>query len=159
MKESQQAEQLIKMKSSDMDEIGKKFEDFKVKDTKGKDLSVGMLKGKVVLVDFWATWCETCMQEMPQIRTVYNKYHEKGFEIIGVSLDTDESQFVTTIENFKMKWPQFFDGQYFQNELAEKYNVSAVPVTYLIDKKGVIFWKGIGSEQLADAVEKLLARK
>ena len=119
---------------------GAAFPDFSVKGLNGEDLSVAKYKGKVVLVDFWATWCGPCVEEMPNVIAAYNKFHDKGFEIIGVSLDqeNDKPKVVDFTKQNKMPWPQFYDGKYWQNELAVKYGVMAIPTNFLIDPTGKI---------------------
>ena len=139
--------------------VGAKFPDFNEKDLSGRSLSVANDKGRVVLVDFWATWCPVCLIELPNTLEVYEKYHGKGFEIIGVSLDEDQ----TTLENFikdkGMAWPQFFDGKKWDNKLAMKYGVEAAPTTYLLDGDGKIIAENLRGPALEAAVASALAKK
>jgi thiol-disulfide isomerase/thioredoxin len=86
------------------------FPDFNEKDLAGEPLSIAKFKGKVVLVDFWATWCGPCRGELPNVLAAYKKYHDKGFEIIGISLDRDENALKSFIKENGMVWPQYFDG-------------------------------------------------
>jgi peroxiredoxin len=130
---------------------------FEVTSINGKKLSPEQYKGKVLLLDFWATWCAPCRQEMPNVIKVYDKYNKKGFEIVGISLDRSRDAFDRYIEKYDMNWPQFYDGKYWQNELATLYGVSSIPATFLIDKKGNIRYKHIRGRQLEVAVKELLA--
>jgi peroxiredoxin len=135
---------------------GTKFPDFDEKDVTGKPLSVASYKGKVVLVDFWATWCGPCVRELPNVLHTYEKYHGKGFEIIGVSLDRDEAKLTAFTKDKNMPWQQFFDGGYWTNKLAVKYGVNSIPATYLLDGEGKIIDKNLRGEALETAVGKAL---
>src|SRR2546421_6579100 len=135
---------------------GSKFPDFEEKDLAGKPLSVANYKGKIVLVDFWATWCGPCVGELPNVLKTYQKYHSKGFEIIGISLDQDKTKLTDFIENRKMSWQQYFDGKGWANKLAAKYGVQSIPATYLLDGEGKIIAKNLRGEGLEIQVGKLL---
>src|SRR5262249_22192928 len=100
---------------------GAPFPDFNVKDLADKSLSIANYKGKVVLLDFWATWCGPCRAELPNVLKTYEAHHKDGFEIIGISLDKDRDALTKFIAEKNMAWPQYFDGKYWQNELAVKY--------------------------------------
>jgi thiol-disulfide isomerase/thioredoxin len=136
--------------------IGTVFPDFNEKDIDGKPLSVANYKGKVVLVDFWATWCGPCVEEMPNVIKVYEKYHGKGFEIIGISLDQDKDSLVNFIKQNNMTWREYFDGQGFDNKLAVKYGVQAIPSNFLIGRNGKIIDTELSGQALDDAVAKAL---
>ena len=138
---------------------GAKFPDFQVKDLEGKPLSIANYKGKVVLIDFWATWCGPCVAELPNVLAAYDKYHKDGFEIIGISLDSDQTKLEKFIKDKKMTWPQFFDGKGWKNELGQKYGVNSIPATYLLNGEGIIIGENLRGEKLADAVGKALEKK
>lgn len=139
---------------------GSVFPDFAEKDLSGQPLSVGALKGKVVLVDFWATWCGPCRAELPNVIETYKKHHAEGFEIIGVSLDSDRAkldEFLTKADG--MTWPQYFDGQGWGNKLAGKYGVESIPFAVLVGPDGKIIGKELRGEELEKAVSTALAKK
>jgi peroxiredoxin len=138
---------------------GNKFPDFDEKDVAGKPLSIANYKGKVVLIDFWATWCPPCVRELPNVIKIYEKQHAKGFEIIGISLDQDEKKLTNYTKEKNMPWQQFFDGKGWGNKLAAKYGVSSIPATYLLDTEGKIIANGLRGEELDQAVTKALAMK
>jgi peroxiredoxin len=138
---------------------GAPFPDFNEKDLDGKPLSIANYKGKVVLVDFWATWCGPCRTELPNVIKSYEKHHKDGFEIVGISLDSDKSKLTTFLTDRNMTWPQYFDGKGWENKLAQKYGVQSIPATYLIDRDGKIIGSNLRGEDLEEAVTKALAKK
>ena len=140
--------------------IGTPFPDFTEKDLDGKPISVAGFKGKVVLVDFWATWCPLCLKDLPDIIATYKKHHADGFEIIGVSLDSDHDKLSSFLKQTDgMTWPQFFDGQTWTNQLAVKYGVEALPFNVLVGPDGNIIGKSLHGEELEDTVAHALAKK
>ncbi|HEX5399899.1 MAG TPA: TlpA disulfide reductase family protein [Verrucomicrobiae bacterium] len=151
--EKQEAAQAVAKKMQDSLVIGAKFPDFTVTGLNGKPLSVANDKGNVVLVDFWATWCGPCVAEMPNVIAAYQKYHSKGFDIIGVSLDQEKSALTKYIKNQNVTWPQFFDGKGWSNELAVKYGIQSIPSNFLLDSNGKI----IGTDLRGDALDKAVA--
>jgi thiol-disulfide isomerase/thioredoxin len=138
---------------------GTNFPGFSVPDVDGKPLSLADYKGKVVLIDFWATWCPPCRAEIPNVVATYKKYHSQGFDIIGVSLDQNRLKLVNFTKDKGMTWPQFFDGQGWENELAVKYGIEAIPATYLLDGNGIIIAKELRGAKLEQAVAKAVAKK
>jgi thiol-disulfide isomerase/thioredoxin len=140
--------------------VGSTFPDFAEKDLGGKPISVAGFKGKVVLVDFWATWCGPCRGELPNVIATYKKHHPDGFEIIGVSLDSDRDKLDAFLKQTDgMTWQQFFDGQGWSNKLAVKYGVQSIPFAVLIGPDGKIIGKSLRGEELEDAVAGALAKK
>jgi thiol-disulfide isomerase/thioredoxin len=114
------------------------------------------LKGKVVLIDFWATWCGPCVGELPHVKEAYNELHGKGFEVVGISLDSDKSKLTKFVADKKMEWPQYFDGKQWENEISTKYGIQSIPAMWLIDKKGNL--RDVNARpDLKGKVEKLLA--
>lgn len=135
---------------------GAAFPDFAEKDLSGAPLSVARFKGKVVLIDFWATWCPPCIAELPSVLAAYSKYKDKGFEIIGISLDKDMETLKGFLAERKMTWPQYFDGKQWESPLAAKYGVNSIPATYLLDKDGVIVAKNLRGPALEAELARLL---
>ncbi len=116
------------------------------------------LRGKVVLVDFWATWCGPCIAELPNVLAAYEKLHPKGFEIVGISFDEDRDALEKFVKKRAMPWPQFFDGQGWQNKYGQEFGISSIPSMWLVDKKGVV--RDLNArEDLVGKVERLLAEE
>jgi peroxiredoxin len=105
----------------------------------GKDFTSADWKGKVVMADFWATWCGPCLVGLPEVKAQYKKYHDRGFEIIGVSDDSDAKTLTAFIARNEMPWPQLFDPHFNPTKgalLVQQYHVMGIPTLFLIDKKG-----------------------
>lgn len=138
--------------------VGKTFTDFEAADVKGevKKLSDYVGNGKYVLVDFWASWCGPCRQEMPNLVSLYKKYKSKGFEIVGVSLDNDKAAWEKGIKDLNITWPQLSDLKGWQSESAALYGVNSIPHVLLIDKEGTIIAKQLRGEELEKKLEELL---
>ena len=115
--------------------VGKPFPDFKGKNLAGKEFSLADDKGKVGLIDFWATWCGPCVQEIPHVKEAYKKYHAKGFDVIGISLDRSRGALESYIKEKDMPWTQHFDEG---GLIASRYGVTGIPTVYLLDGKGNI---------------------
>jgi len=138
---------------------GAKFPDFAETDLAGKPLSIAGVKGKVVLIDFWATWCGPCVAELPNVLAAYEKHHPAGFEIIGISLDKDRQKLETFIKQKNMTWPQVFDGKGWESKLGQKYGINSIPATYLLDSEGKIIGNNLRGKELEAAVAEALAKK
>ena len=139
-----------------LERIGKPLA-LKFKAIDGRDIDLAQFKGKVVLVDFWATWCKPCMNELPTLKATYEQLHEKGFEIVGISLDQEKPALERVVAAEKLPWPQYFDGGKDEETFAEKFQVESIPTMWLVDKTGVL--RDLNArEDLAGKVEKLLAQ-
>jgi len=104
----------------------------------GRKVEVQNMKGKVVLIDFWAAWCGPCIQAMPEVVSLYGKYKGKGFEIIGINMDREQKAMEQVVNRYKMSWPQYHDGKGWGAKFALEYNVTAIPAMWLVDKKGIL---------------------
>lgn len=137
---------------------GKVAPDFELPNPEGKNIKLSSLRGKVVLIDFWASWCGPCRAENPNVVAMYNKLKGKGFEILGVSLDTNRDKWLAAIAKDGLKWPQVSDLKGWESAAGRQYNVEQIPNTYLLDKNGVIVAKELRGKALEAKVEELLAK-
>ncbi len=130
--------------------------DFTQKTPEGTDLSLSDLRGKVVLIDFWASWCGPCRRENPYVVQLYNQYKDKGFEILGVSLDRNRESWLQAIKDDNLTWKHVSDLQFWQNAAAKLYGVSSIPHTVLIDREGKIIARGLRSAELSQLLPEVL---
>lgn len=135
--------------------VGQKFTDFEMQAPDGKAVKLSDYagKGKVVLVDFWASWCGPCRAEMPNVVAAYKKYQSKGFGIVGVSLDRDAEAWKKAIKDLNITWPQMSDLKAWDCEGAKLYGVRSIPATVLVDQEGTIIARNLRG----DAIEAKLA--
>lgn len=139
-------------------QIGDDAPDLTFDTPEGGSISLSSLRGKYVLIDFWASWCKPCRQENPNVVRLYNEYQNKNFEILGVSLDENKDRWVKAIEQDGLIWKHISDLQGWQSAAAEKYNVRAIPATFLVDPAGKVIAKNLRGPSLRKKLEELLGK-
>lgn len=135
--------------------VGQVAPDFELPDPNGKMVKLSDLRGKYVLIDFWAAWCKPCRQENPNVVRLYNQYKDKGFEVFGVSLDRTKEDWVKAIADDQLTWTHVSDLKYFNSAAAELYKIEAIPATYMIDPDGKIIARDLRGPSLENKLAEL----
>jgi peroxiredoxin len=150
-----------KIKAENATAIGKLAPDFEQADTSGKVVKLRSFRGKFVLIDFWASWCGPCRYEKPNLIKTYRRFHDKGFTVLGISLDREENKakWLAAIHQDKLEWPQVADLRSPENRVAILYGVTAIPDNILIGPDGKIVAKDLSDEILNNKLQELLAAK
>jgi len=136
--------------------IGKPAPNFSAPSPDGKTISLKESLGKVTIIDFWASWCGPCRQENPSVVAMYNELHEKGLNIIGVSLDKDGDKWKEAIAKDGLTWAQVSNLKFWQEPIAEQYNVKSIPATFILDENGIIVARDLRGDELKAKVKELL---
>lgn len=144
-----------KVKSEEATAVGVQAPEIKLPTPEGDSLALSELQGKVVLVDFWASWCSPCRKENPQMVKIYKKYKSDGFEILGVSLDKKRKNWLKAIKADNLTWKHISDLKGWKSVAADTYNISTIPYTVLVDEKGKIIAKGLRGEDLKKKLKEI----
>ena len=137
--------------------IGKPAPDIDLKNPEGKNIKLSSLKGKVVLLDFWASWCGPCRMEMPNVVAAYKKYKDKGFTVYSVSLDKDATAWKNAIGTLGMTWENHVsDLKWWQSEVVPRYGIQGIPAAYLLDRNGIIIAANLRGEALDQKIAEVI---
>jgi peroxiredoxin len=136
--------------------IGQPIIQFTQNDVNGKPVSLASLKGKYVLIDFWASWCGPCRAEYPYLHKAYNQFKGKNFEIIGVSLDDKKALWVNSIKDNHFDWLEVCDLKGHQNEVVVAYGINAIPQSFLVDPNGIIIAKNLRGDDLIEKLKEVI---
>lgn len=139
--------------------IGQPAPEIALPNPEGQVVKLSSMKGKYVLVDFWAKWCGPCRQENPNVVRVYNKYKDKGFTVFGVSLDRTKEDWVRAIQEDNLTWTHVSDLKFWQSEAAKTYSISAIPFSLLLDPNGVIIAKNLRGAALENKLAEIFNKK
>lgn len=140
-------------------EVGQQAVDFALSDTTGNPISISSFRGKVLLIDFWASWCGPCRQENPNVVKLYKDYQGKGFEIIGVSFDESRTKWIDAIHQDQLTWPHVSDLKGWASEAGKLYAINAIPATVLLDREGKIIAKNLRGDALRKKLEEYYAEE
>ncbi len=154
----QQAQSATEPVTNNALNIGAAMPEITLPNPDGNLMKLSSLKGKVVLIDFWASWCKPCRMENPNVLNIYNKYHAQGFEVFGVSLDEEKESWVNAIHKDGLPWTQVSDLKGWSSPLCSAYNINSIPFTVLLDRNGNIAAKTLRGENLAAKVAELISR-
>lgn len=136
--------------------VGQSAPDFTLADANGKSVSLASFKGKYVLIDFWASWCGPCRRENPAVVKAYHQFHDKGFDILGVSLDDTRADWLEAIKKDDLSWTQVSDLKGWKNDAAIEYGIQGIPMNFLLNPEGKIIAKGLRGEDLAKKLQEVL---
>ncbi|MBQ0145356.1 MAG: TlpA family protein disulfide reductase [Bacteroidales bacterium] len=135
---------------------GTKAPDFKIATPDGKQLKLSSFKGKIVVLDFWASWCPDCRKELPAIEAAYEKYSKKGVVFIGVSFDDSKEKWTKAISDFGLKYPQVSElKKWKETEISPVYSIKWIPTLYVIDRKGKVALGTVVTEKMLSKLEEL----
>jgi peroxiredoxin len=143
---------------SGMIRLGMKAPDFNAMDFKGNPISLSKYEGSIVVIDFWATWCDPCLQEFPKVKKMYRTFKGRGVQFIGVSLDDEIEDLKGFVAGNKVEWPQIFEGMRWKGTVSKTYNVEKIPIMFVLDRESRVQYIGNDKKKITRVITKLLSK-
>jgi peroxiredoxin len=143
---------------SGMIRLGMKAPDLNAMDFKGNPISLSKYKGNIVVIDFWATWCDPCLQEFPKVKKMYRTFKGRGVQFIGVSLDDEIEDLKGFVAGNKVEWPQIFEGMRWKGTVSKTYNVEKIPIMFVLDRESRVQYIGNDKKKITRIIAKLLSK-
>ncbi len=137
--------------------IGMRAPDFRATDFEGNPISLSKYEGQIIIIDFWATWCDPCLQEFPEVKKLYRKFSNSDVQFIGISLDDEIEDLKSFVQQKNVEWPQVFEGMRWRGMISKLYNVRKIPVMYVLDQEGKVQYVGTSKKKITRIVTTLLA--
>jgi peroxiredoxin len=138
-------------------QIGMKAPDFNVMDFKGNRVNLSEYKGNIVVIDFWATWCDPCIQEFPEVKKMYRTFRDRGVQFIGVSLDDEIEELKGFVRGEKVEWLQIFEGMRWKGRISKMYNVEKIPIMFVLDQESMVRYIGNDKKKITRVIARLLS--
>ncbi len=138
--------------------LGMKAPDLNAMDFKGNHISLSKYKGSIVVIDFWATWCDPCLQEFPKVKKMYRTFKGRGVQFIGVSLDDEIEDLKGFVAGNKVEWPQVFEGMRWKGTVSKTYNVEKIPIMFVLDRESRVQYIGNDKKKITRVITKLLSK-
>jgi thiol-disulfide isomerase/thioredoxin len=139
-------------------QIGRRAPDFKAQTIQGDSVALSDFRGKIVLLDFWATWCGPCLPYIPNLRELHEKYDSQQFQLIGIAFNQEQSEVRQMMDDKNMRWPQVVLTDRFRSDIANRYNINSIPQLYILDEEGKIIAKNVPRNQLVEVVGEILKK-
>lgn len=138
--------------------VGQKAPNFRARTVKGDSIALSDYRGKIVLLDFWATWCGPCLPEIPHLKSIQAKHPEKELQIIGIALEDDPGKLMKFLAEKEMNWPHVLQSGRWKDELSGLFNITGIPQTYIIDRNGTIAAKELRGQELEKEIAKIIGK-
>jgi peroxiredoxin len=134
-----------------------KAPDFNAMDLKGNPVNLSKYEGNIVVIDFWATWCDPCIQEFPEVKKMYRTFRDRGVQFIGVSLDNEIEELKDFVRGEKVEWLQIFEGMRWKGRISKMYSVEKIPIMFVLDQESRVRYIGNDKKKITRVITRLLS--